>query len=147
MPLVFISGAVSLFVITFLVQAVRVEGTAMAPTLEGQDRLIVNKLVYQLCEPRRGEIVMLLYPLNPDRILSNASSPRRAIGYASSTPAFTINDVCALAVLESVNDGGLARFCESRGARLRPSGYGSPAFAFGLRRGSLRLACRAEAHA
>jgi signal peptidase I len=66
-PLVFISGAVSLFVITFLVQAVRVDGTAMAPTLDGQDRLIVNKLVYQLHEPRRGEIVMLLYPLNPDR--------------------------------------------------------------------------------
>ena len=45
-PLVFISFAVSTFVITFLAQAARVEGTAMAPTLEGQDRLIVNKLVY-----------------------------------------------------------------------------------------------------
>ena len=66
-PLVFISFAVSTFVITFLVQAARVEGTAMAPTLEGQDRLIVNKLVYHLHEPRRGEIVMLLFPLNPDK--------------------------------------------------------------------------------
>jgi signal peptidase I len=66
-PLVFISAAVSTFVITFLVQAARVEGTAMAPTLEGQDRLIVNKLVYRLHEPRRGEIVMLLFPLNPDK--------------------------------------------------------------------------------
>ncbi len=39
----------------------------MAPTIEDQDRLIVNKLVYRLREPRRGEIVMLLYPLRPER--------------------------------------------------------------------------------
>jgi signal peptidase I len=67
LPLVFISFAVPLFITTFLVQAARVEGAAMAPTLEGQDRLIVNKLVYRLHEPRRGEIVTLLYPLNPEK--------------------------------------------------------------------------------
>src|SRR2546421_7981218 len=39
----------------------------MAPTLEDQDRLIVNKLVYRIGEPRRGDIVMLYYPLNPDK--------------------------------------------------------------------------------
>jgi signal peptidase I len=66
-PLVFISVAVTMFVVTFLVQVARVEGRAMAPTIEDQDRLIVNKLVYRLGEPRRGEIVMLLYPLRPER--------------------------------------------------------------------------------
>ena len=39
----------------------------MAPTLEDQDRLIVNKLVYRIGEPRRGDIVMLYYPLNPEK--------------------------------------------------------------------------------
>ena len=39
----------------------------MAPTLADQDRLIVNKLAYRLGEPRRGDIVMLYYPLNPDK--------------------------------------------------------------------------------
>ena len=39
----------------------------MAPTLEDQDRLIVNKLAYRIGEPRRGDIVMLYYPLNPDK--------------------------------------------------------------------------------
>jgi hypothetical protein len=43
------------------------EGQSMAPTLEDQDRLIVNKLVYRIGEPRRGDIVMLYYPLNPDK--------------------------------------------------------------------------------
>jgi signal peptidase I len=45
----------------------RVEGQSMAPTLEDQDRLIVNKLVYRIGEPRRGDIVMLYYPLNPEK--------------------------------------------------------------------------------
>jgi len=40
----------------------------MAPTLEDHDRLIVNKLVYELGEPRPGDIVMLYYPLNPEKM-------------------------------------------------------------------------------
>ena len=52
---------------TFGFQVARVEGQSMAPTLEDQDRLIVNKLVYRIGEPRRGDIVMLYYPLNPDK--------------------------------------------------------------------------------
>src|SRR5262249_2442370 len=40
-------------------QVVRVDGYSMAPTLEDRDRLIVNKLAYQLSEPRRGDIVTL----------------------------------------------------------------------------------------
>ncbi|MEQ1896604.1 MAG: signal peptidase I [Vicinamibacterales bacterium] len=54
-------------IVTFGFQVARVEGQSMAPTLEDQDRLIVNKLIYRLGEPRRGDIVMLYYPLNPDK--------------------------------------------------------------------------------
>jgi signal peptidase I len=54
-------------IVTFGFQVARVEGQSMAPTLADQDRLIVNKLVYRLAEPRRGDIVMLYYPLNPDK--------------------------------------------------------------------------------
>jgi signal peptidase I len=39
----------------------------MAPTLEDHDRLIVNKLVYELGDPRPGDIVMLYYPLKPEK--------------------------------------------------------------------------------
>ena len=53
-------------IVTFGFQVARVDGQSMAPTLEDHDRLIVNKLVYQVGEPRRGDIVMLYYPLNPD---------------------------------------------------------------------------------
>jgi signal peptidase I len=54
-------------IVTFGFQVARVEGQSMAPTLADQDRLIVNKLTYRMGPPRRGDIVMLYYPLNPDK--------------------------------------------------------------------------------
>jgi signal peptidase I len=54
-------------IVTFGFQVARVEGQSMAPTLADQDRLIVNKLAYRLADPQRSDIVMLYYPLNPDK--------------------------------------------------------------------------------
>jgi signal peptidase I len=54
-------------IVTFGFQVARVEGQSMAPTLQDQDRLIVNKAIYRLSAPGRGDIVMLYYPLNPDK--------------------------------------------------------------------------------
>lgn len=54
-------------IVTFGFQVARVEGQSMAPTLSDQDRLIVNKLIYRFTNPRRGDIVMLYYPVNPDK--------------------------------------------------------------------------------
>ena len=54
-------------IVTFGFQVARVEGQSMAPTLADQDRLIVNKLAYRIGEPHVGDIVMLYYPLNPDK--------------------------------------------------------------------------------
>jgi signal peptidase I len=64
-----VSAAVyATLIVTFVVQVARVDGLSMAPTLEDHDRLIVNKLVYELSEPRPGDIVMLYYPLNPEKM-------------------------------------------------------------------------------
>ena len=63
----FSAGVYAILIVTFGFQVARVEGQSMAPTLEDQDRLIVNKLAYRIGEPRRGDIVMLYYPLNPDK--------------------------------------------------------------------------------
>ena len=54
-------------VVTFVMQVARVDGKSMAPTLEDQDRLIVNKFSLQVGEPQRGDIVMLRYPADPDK--------------------------------------------------------------------------------
>ena len=63
----FSAAVYAILIVTFGFQVARVEGQSMAHTLEDQDRLIVNKLVYRISEPRRGDIVMLYYPLNPDK--------------------------------------------------------------------------------
>jgi signal peptidase I len=63
-----ISAAVyATLIVTFGFQVARVEGQSMAPTLADQDRLIVNKLAYRFGDPHVGDIVMLYYPLNPDK--------------------------------------------------------------------------------
>jgi signal peptidase I len=55
-------------IVTFGFQVARVDGLSMAPTLEDHDRLIVDKLVYELGDPRPGDIVMLYYPVNPEKM-------------------------------------------------------------------------------
>jgi len=54
-------------IVTFICQVARVEGHSMSPTLENDDRLIVNKLIYRLSVPQPDDIVMLYYPVNPDK--------------------------------------------------------------------------------
>ena len=54
-------------IVTFGFQIARVEGQSMVPSLNSQDRLVVNKLTYRLADPQVGDVVMLEYPLNPDQ--------------------------------------------------------------------------------
>jgi signal peptidase I len=60
------SSVYAILIGTFGLQVARVEGFSMAPTLEDQDRLIVNKLVYQFREAHAGDIVMFRYPVQPE---------------------------------------------------------------------------------
>jgi signal peptidase I len=63
-----ISAAVyATLIVTFGFQVARVEGLSMIPTLEDQDRLIVNKLAYRMGDPQVGDVVMLYYPEDPDK--------------------------------------------------------------------------------
>jgi signal peptidase I len=57
-----ISVAISVFIILFLYQPVRVEGTSMLPMIEDQDRLFVNKFAYRFQDIQRGDVVVFLYP-------------------------------------------------------------------------------------
>lgn len=57
--------AVSIFIILFLYQPVRVEGTSMVPMLQDQDRLFINKLAYHVADVRHGDVVVFHYPRDP----------------------------------------------------------------------------------
>jgi signal peptidase I len=59
----------------YLFEVAKVEGVAMNPTLFDQDRVVVNKAIYHVRDPQAGEIVMLRYPLEPER-----SFVKRVIG-------------------------------------------------------------------
>ncbi len=62
-----ISAAISIFIITFLYQPVRVEGTSMLPRLEDHDRLFINKFVYHVEAIHRGDVVVFHYPRDPQK--------------------------------------------------------------------------------
>ncbi len=57
-----LSVFVSAFIIIFLYQPVRVEGTSMLPNLEDQDRLFINKFAFRLGDIHRGDVVVFQYP-------------------------------------------------------------------------------------
>jgi signal peptidase I len=72
-----ISLAISAFIIIFLYQPVKVEGTSMMPSLEDQERIFVNKFVYRLEPIERGDVVVFRYPRDPSK-----SYIKRVIGVA-----------------------------------------------------------------
>jgi signal peptidase I len=62
-----VSGLVSLFIILFVYQPVKVEGGSMEPGLEDQERIVINKLVYRWESIARGDIVVFRYPRDPSK--------------------------------------------------------------------------------
>jgi signal peptidase I len=72
-----VSLAISAFIIVFLYQPVKVEGTSMTPELADQERIFVNKFLYRLEPIERGDIVVFHYPRDPSK-----SFIKRVIGVA-----------------------------------------------------------------
>src|SRR5215469_10537389 len=72
-----ISLAISCFIIIFLYQPVKVEGTSMMPSLDDQERIFVNKFVYRIEPIERGDIVVFRYPRDTSK-----SFIKRVVGVA-----------------------------------------------------------------
>ena len=53
------------FLIAFVAQAFRVQGTSMQPLLAGGERIVVNKFVYRFHPIDRGDVVVFWYPREP----------------------------------------------------------------------------------
>lgn len=54
--------AIAIFIVIFVIQPVKVEGTSMQPQLADQDRIFVNRFVYRFKEIDRGDVVVFWYP-------------------------------------------------------------------------------------
>jgi signal peptidase I len=72
-----ISLVLAVFVIIFLYQPVKVEGTSMLPQLQDQERIFINKFVYRLEPIERGDVVVFHFPRDTSK-----SYIKRVIGVA-----------------------------------------------------------------
>lgn len=68
------------FLITFVAQAFRVQGTSMQPLLADSERIIVNKFVYRFRTIERGDVVVFWYPKDP-----SVSFIKRVVGLPGDT--------------------------------------------------------------
>ena len=62
-----IAVVLAMIIRNFLVEPYLVDGPSMMPTLQNQQRLVVNRLIYRLREPEKGEILIFQYPKDPSR--------------------------------------------------------------------------------
>jgi len=60
--LIVVAFVLALLIKTFLVQAFYIPSESMVPTLAVGDRVLVNKVVYHLHPPRRGDILVFAEP-------------------------------------------------------------------------------------
>lgn len=82
---VIIAGAlvVAFVVKTFLIQAFYIPSGSMLPTLQEQDRILVNKLSYDLHDVNRGDIVVFESPAQADGQIKDLV--KRVIGLPGET--------------------------------------------------------------
>lgn len=59
---IFFAFAIAIFIVVFVVQPVKVEGTSMQPRLVDQERIFVNRFIYRFQNVRRGDVVVFWYP-------------------------------------------------------------------------------------
>ena len=62
-----IAVVLAMIIRNFIVEPYLVDGPSMRPTLENQQRLIVNRFIYHLRAPEKGEILIFKYPKDQSR--------------------------------------------------------------------------------
>jgi signal peptidase I len=74
------AAVTAVLIVVFVVQPVKVEGTSMQPRLENDERIFVNKFIYNFDPIKRGDIVVFWFPDDPSK-----SFIKRVIGLPGET--------------------------------------------------------------
>jgi len=61
------AGGIAVFIRIFFIGNFKIPTTSMVPTLKVGDRLLANDFIYKIREPKKGEVVIFKYPLDPKR--------------------------------------------------------------------------------
>ena len=61
-----IAVVICVLLITYVVQAFKVQGTSMSPELHDGERILVNKFMYHFSDIARGDVVVFWYPEDPE---------------------------------------------------------------------------------
>jgi len=64
---VLIALLIAILVRAFVIERFLVDGPSMEPTLWDSQSLLVNKIAYKFSKPKRGDVVVFRYPLDPSR--------------------------------------------------------------------------------
>lgn len=64
---ILVAVVLALFIRYFIVELYLVDGPSMRPTLQSQERLVVNKFVYRFRAPERNDILVFKYPQDQSR--------------------------------------------------------------------------------
>jgi signal peptidase I len=83
-----VSVVIAGVVIVFLYQPVKVEGTSMMPRLVDQERIFINKFVYQIEAIERGDVIVFRYPYDETK-----SYIKRVIGLPGDEVAMVNGEV------------------------------------------------------
>lgn len=83
-----IAVLVCVLLITYVVQAFKVQGTSMSPELLDGERILVNKFLYRLTDIERGDVVVFWYPDDPE-----LSFIKRVVGLPGETVEVRDGDV------------------------------------------------------
>jgi signal peptidase I len=59
---ILVALAIAIFIVVFVIQPVKVEGTSMQPHLTDQERIFVNRFIYRFTNIHRGDVVVFWYP-------------------------------------------------------------------------------------
>lgn len=64
---IIVAVVMAMLIRTFIVELYIVDGPSMRPTLEHEERLVVNKFIYNIRDPEKGEVLIFRYPRDPSR--------------------------------------------------------------------------------
>lgn len=64
---ILLAVAIAVFIVIFVIQPVKVEGTSMLPRLVDQERIFVNRFIYRFEDIHRGDIVVFWYPRDTNK--------------------------------------------------------------------------------